>query len=251
MVSGSQNAAGSKTITAVAPATRFAVLLAAALLVLSGLSLGRAQAPQTQGITVNGAGTAYGSPDTAVLDLGVNFYHANVSEGMAAVDEMMQAIRRALIEAGVEASDIRTSGLSVWREQQFDRDGQPTGDRYNIWHNYNVTVRDPEQVGAVINAAVAAGANNIGGVTFTIADPSALERQAREAAIADARERAEHLAELTGVALGEPTAITEGFQGYMPMVRSAAFDMGSGGIATGELAITVNVTVTFAVGSSE
>src|SRR5690606_31400696 len=93
-------------------------------------------------------------------------------------------------------------------------------------------------------------ANNIGGVTFTIADPSVLEREAREAAIADARERAEHLAELTGVALGEPTAITEGFQGYMPMVRNAAYDMGSGGIATGELAITVNVTVATAVGSS-
>src|SRR5690606_13331186 len=156
-----------------------------------------------------------------------------------------------LIEAGVEASDIRTTGLSVWREQQYDPQGNPTTERYNIWHNYNVTVRDPEQVGAVIDAAVGAGANNIGGVTFTIADPSVLEREAREAAIADARERAEHLAELTGVALGEPTAITEGFQGYMPMVRNAAYDMGSGGIATGELAITVNVTVTFAVGSSE
>src|SRR5690606_5121805 len=117
MVSGSQNTAGSKTITAAAPATRFAVLLAAALLVLSGLSPGRARAPRPQGLTVTGAGTAYGSPATAVLDLGVTFYRANVSEGMAAVDEMMQAIRQALIEAGVEASDIRTSGLSVWREQ--------------------------------------------------------------------------------------------------------------------------------------
>src|SRR5690606_1739608 len=135
MVSGSQNAAGSKTITAVAPATRFAVLLAAALLVLSGLSLGRAQAPQSQGITVNGAGTAYGSPDTAAVDLCGKFDQATVSEGMAAVAEMMQAISRALVEAGVEASDIRTSGLSVWREQQFDRDGLPTRDRYNFWQN--------------------------------------------------------------------------------------------------------------------
>lgn len=227
-------------------------LWAAAFTALVSLvTLAYAQVDPVGGITVNGVGTAYGAPDTAVLDLGVNLFNADVSAGMADVDQRMQAIRQALVEAGVEESDIRTTGLSVWREQQYDPQGNPTTERYNIWHNYNVTVRDPEQVGAVINAAVAAGANNIGGVTFTIADPSALERQAREEAIADARARAEHLAELTGVTLGEPVAITEGFQGYTPMVRSAAFDMGAGGIATGELAITVNVTVTFVVGSSE
>ncbi len=238
--------------TPFANSVRFPVrLLVVVTIALSfGTPLVLAQGVQTQGITVNGSGTAYGAPDTAVLDLGMNFYHANVSEGMAVVDEAMQAIRAALLEAGVEESDIRTTGLSVWREQQFDRDGQPTNDRYNIWHNYNVTVRDPDAVGAVINAAVAAGANNIGGISFTIADPSALEREAREEAIADARARAEHLAELTGVALGELVAVTEGFQGGMPMVRSAAFDMGAGGIATGELAITVNVTVTFGLGAA-
>jgi uncharacterized protein YggE len=213
---------------------RFLLAFGLLVLVIIGPAHGHAQTVQAPGITVNGVGTAYGAPDTAVLDLGVNLFNADVSAGMADVDQRMQAIRQALVEAGVEESDIRTTGLSVWREQQYDPQGNPTTERYNIWHNYNVTVRDPEQVGAVIDAAVGAGANNIGGVTFTIAD---------------ARERAEHLAELTGVALGEPTAITEGFQGYMPMVRNAAYDMGSGGIATGELAITVNVTVTFGVGA--
>ena len=229
----------------------FRLLVVVSIVLSCGTPLVFAQGVQAQGITVNGSGTAYGAPDTAVLDLGMNFYHANVSEGMAVVDEVMQAIRAALLEAGVEQSDIRTTGLSVWREQQFDRDGQPIGDRYNIWHNYNVTVRDPEQVGAVINAAVAAGANNIGGVNFTIADPSVLERSAREDAIADARERAEHLAELMGVTLGAPIAIAEGYQGYVPTVRSAAYDMGGAGVATGELAVTVNVTVTFALESAD
>src|SRR5690606_2423416 len=254
--------------------------LSVSIVMLSALALGNAQAPQSIGITVNGVGTAYGAPDTAVLDLGVSLYHADVSQGLAQADERMQAIREALVAAGVEASDIRTTGmehahermqaiseafgaageeacvirttgLSVWREQQYDPQGNPTTERYNIWHNYNVTVRDPELVGAVINAAVVAGANNIGGVNFTIADPSVLERTAREDAIADARERAEHLAELLGVTLGEPIAITEGTQGFVPLVRSAAMDMGSGGIAAGELAVTVNVTVTFSLGSAE
>lgn len=235
-----------------APAWRLRQVLvfAAAALVASVFALGRAQAVQ-EGITVNGVGTAYGSPDTALLDLGVNVYHVDVSTGLAQADERMTAIREALLANGVLESDIRTTGVSVWREQQFDQMGNPTTERYNIWHNYNVTVRDPEQVGAVINAAVAAGANNIGGVNFTIADPSVLERSAREDAIADARERAEHLAELMGVTLGAPIAIAEGYQGYVPTVRSAAYDMGGAGVATGELAVTVNVTVTFALESAD
>lgn len=233
------------------PLRKLLVAFALSAVALTGISTGNAQSPQTNGITVNGVGTAYGSPDTAVVDLGVSLYNADVAAGMSQVDERMQAIREALVAAGVDATDIRTTGLSVWREQQFDQQGNPTTERYNIWHNYNVTVRDPESVGAVINAAVAAGANNIGGVTFTIADPSALERDARADAIADARERAEHLAELMGVTLGEPVSVVEGYQGYMPMVRQAAYDMGSGGIATGELAVSVNVTVTFSLGGAE
>lgn len=232
------------------PVLRLAAAVAAAV-ALSVFAVGRAQAPQAPqaaGITVNGSGTAYGSPDTAILDLGVSIFDADVSAAMAQADERMVAIREALISAGVEESDIRTAGLSLWREQQYDQSGNPTNDRYQVWHNYNVTVRDVDSVGAVISAAVAAGANNIGGVQFTIADPSGLEREARETAMADAQARAEHLAQITGVTLGAPTSITEGYGGYMPQVRQATMYDGMGsGIATGELAVTVNVTVTYGV----
>jgi uncharacterized protein YggE len=224
---------------------------AVAALTFSLVGVATAQTSPTHGVTVNGVGTAYGAPDTAVLDLGVSLFNSDVSAGLSDVDERMVSIRAALVAMGIQPSDIRTTGLSVWREQQYDPQGNPIAERYNIWHNYNVTVRDPEQVGAVINAAVAAGANNIGGVNFTIADPSVLERSAREDAIADARERAEHLAELMGVTLGAPIAIAEGYQGYVPTVRSAAYDMGGAGVATGELAVTVNVTVTFALESAD
>ena len=228
---------------------RWAAVLAAAL-TLSVFAMSYAQAPQPQaeGITVNGSGTAYGSPDTAILDLGVSIFNADVSAAMTEADELMVAIREALIAAGVDESDIRTAGLSLWREDQRNNAGNPVGGRYQVWHNYNVTVRDVDSVGDVISAAVAAGANNIGGVQFTIADPSELEREARETAMADAQARAEHLAQITGVTLGAPTAITEGYGGYMPTARQATMYDGMGsGIATGELAITVNVTVTYGV----
>ena len=231
------------------PVMRWAAALAAAV-ALSVFALGNAQAPQaqTEGITVNGSGTAYGSPDTAIVDLGVSIFNADVSAAMTEADEMMVAIREALIAAGVDESDIRTAGLSLWREDQRDNAGNPVGGRYQVWHNYNVTVRDVDSVGDVISAAVAAGANNIGGVQFTIADPSELEREARETAMADALARAEHLAEITGATLDAPTSITEGYGGYMPQVRQASMYDGMGaGIAAGELAITVNVTVTYGV----
>lgn len=231
---------------------RRALVGLASLVVLTIPAVGLSQAPvpsaELGGITVNGAGAAYGSPDTAIVDLGVSIFNADVSAAMTEADELMVAIHEALIDAGVDESDIRTAGLSLWREDQRDNAGNPVGGRYQVWHNYNVTVRDVDSVGDVISAAVAAGANNIGGVQFTIADPSELEREAREIAMADALARADHLAQITGVTLGAPTSITEGYGGYMPTVRQATMYDGMGsGIATGELAITVNVTVTYGV----
>src|SRR5690606_35595012 len=83
------------------PAARFFRIIASTLLLLAAPVLGNAQSAQASGVTVNGVGTAYGAPDTAVLDLGVSLYHSDVAEGMAQVDQRMQAIREALIAAGV------------------------------------------------------------------------------------------------------------------------------------------------------
>src|SRR5690606_21726849 len=87
------------------PAARWDAMLVAVALLMGAFSIGNAQAPvpvQNQGITATGSGTAYGSPDTAIVDLGVSIYHADVSAAMSRADEIMVAIREALVAAGVD-----------------------------------------------------------------------------------------------------------------------------------------------------
>jgi uncharacterized protein YggE len=95
-----------------------------------------------------------------------------------------------------------------------------------------VTVRDVEMVGAVLDAAVDAGANQVHGVTFTVEDESTWQGQAREKAMADARARANELASLADVGLGEVVSVSEVIGGFATGIVSPERAMG-GGIAPG------------------
>src|SRR5690606_21402064 len=141
--------------------------------------------------------------------------------------------------------DIRTTSRNVWRDERTNQDGEIVIDRYQVSHSYQVQVRDVEQVGEVLAAAVDAGANYIGGITFTIADPQALAAEARALAMDDARSRASQLAELAGVELGAVTAVSElgsGPIGAYP--TNARYEMAAmSSVAGGQLAVSVTITV--------
>jgi uncharacterized protein YggE len=97
---------------------------------------------------------------------------------------------------------------------------------------------------------VSAGANTIYGVNFEVSDPSQLEAAAREKAIADAKARAESLAQLSGVSLGEVLTVSEVIGAPGPIVERAAVGMGGGGgtpIQPGETQVNVSVQVTYAI----
>ncbi|AUX30784.1 MULTISPECIES: SIMPL domain-containing protein [Sorangium] len=127
---------------------------------------------------------------------------------------------------------------------------------YQVSNTVMVVIRNLDQVGAVLDAAVATGANNVWGVTFGIDKTEPLEAQAREKAIADARARAEALARLQGVSLGPVVAISEildsGPRGPMPMYapRAAsggfAADIGTP-VAPGEVQLGTQVKVIYAL----
>jgi uncharacterized protein YggE len=117
----------------------------------------------------------------------------------------------------------------------------------------NVTVRDVAKLGDVLDKTVAAGANNIYGVNFSVDDTSKLEADARAKAIADAKARAENLAKLTGVTLGDVLSVSEVIGGASPIFEGArasvAMGLGGGGapIQPGELEVNMNVQVTYAI----
>jgi uncharacterized protein YggE len=221
----------------------------AALLVLAAaavVGIGRPEAaggasdtPQ-EGITVTGTGQVSSVPDEAEFSLGVSTTGTTARSTLASNTQQMQRVIDALRAAGVARADIKTQDVSVGRD--YDDDGG-----YTARNSVSVTIHDLDRAGAVLDAASRAGANEVYGPSLTRANRPGLEAKALQVAFADARDRAEALAEAAGVSLGKVAAITEQPQSggeYMPMLakRDAAAP-----IEPGREQIAASVTVTFAI----
>jgi uncharacterized protein YggE len=201
-------------------------------------------------ITVTGMGEASGAPDVANLTLGVQIVDADIKAAFAGANAQIEQVIDAIVAVGVAESDIRTSGLNIYQEQQpmGPESGATTASRYYVSNQVLVTVRDITKVADVINAAVEAGANNLYGLDFSIDDHAALETTAREDAFADAQERATALATLAGVTLGEVQSITEmNNGGFFPPTADRAMGGGGAAIQPGQLQVNVQLQVTFGI----
>lgn len=203
----------------------------------------------TGGITVVGQGEAFGQPDQAEVQVGVEVFADTVAEATAENETTIQRIMDALEDEGIAAEDIQTTNYSLWAEQRYGDNGPEGIAGYRVTNQVNVTIRDIDQVSDVLAAVTEAGANSIYGVYFTVADPAALEAEARAQAMADARERAESLAELGGVELGAIQVISEVIgQPVQPFYggdRAVAMEAAGPSISPGQLSYHVQVQVTF------
>ena len=217
-----------------------------------------AATPLPRTITVVGEGQTTIEPDTAQTNIGVEVVAPTVEEASAQVAETMDAVLAALKAQGVAERDIQTSGYNVWVERPYTPEGVPADKTlYHVGNNVMVTIRDLDKVGTVLDAAIEAGANNIYGVTFNISDPSQSKSEAREEAVVDAQAKAEELATLNQVELGEVISVSEiigGAGGYYPggfgPLYGQAVGMGGGAggpIVPGELNLTVQLQLTYAI----
>lgn len=232
------------------------LLILAALVVACGPTTAQPGAAQTGesggGITVVGQGEAFGQPDQANIQIGVETFAEEVAEATSQNEADVESILTALEELGIASADIQTSNYSLWAEQRHGENGPEGISGYRVSNLVSVKVRDIDRVGEVIGAVTAAGANNIHGISFSVADPAGLEAEAREAAISNAREKAASLAELSGVELGDVVAVSEVIGQPGPLMegmggRGMAQDSAavSPSISPGELGYTVQVQVTF------
>ncbi len=225
-----------------------AVLVAGAALTLSAPRPAIAQTDQPGTISVSGYGDATGAPDIAILTLGLDMVNEDLSAAVSAADSGMNAIVEAITALGVVAEDIQTVNYSVWSQDGGVDGMQPDAARiYHLSNIISIKVRDMTQVQAVLSAALGAGANAIQGVNFSIEDAAGLEREARLAAIEDARERAGQIAEAIGATLGEIVSVSEGGSGYAPMADMAMALGGGGAIQQGQLSVNIGLQVTFAI----
>jgi len=203
-------------------------------------------------ITVVGIGRVTLVPDIAKINVGAQASAGTVAEAKAEVDRQMAAIVSVLKEMGIADKDIQTSQYSIYYQQEpVLREGgtSDTQGAYHVSNMLDVTVRDVEKAGDVLDAVVEAGANQVYGVSFTVSDDAKWQSQARANAMADAKARALELAGLAEIGLGQVLTISE-VVGSTPVYSMAVAERamgGGGGITPGELELTTQVQVTYAI----
>ena len=196
-------------------------------------------------LTVTGTAIVNAAPDQATLSLGVTTTGATAAVAMGANNDAASAVIARLIAAKVAERDMQTTGLSLnpnWVMNAAGTAQEIQG--YTASSTLTVRIDALDTAGAILDAAIADGANTLNGLTFGLTDPRPLEDDARQAAVADALTRAQVLAQAAGETLGPIVSITEGGGGQqpMPMLFKAAADSAVP-LAAGEVGVSAEVTI--------
>jgi len=209
---------------------------------------------QQSGIWVSGTGEVSVTPDIATLSLGIEAQADTVAEAQEQAAVAMEAVMAALADNGVAEKDIQTRYFSIYPVTRWDDfDDQQVVIGYRVTNMVTAKIRDVEQAGLVIDAVAAAGGDytRVNNISFSVDDPTPYYEEARQEAMADARAKAEQLADLAGIGLGKPTYISEGTI-YPPVVyRDAGMEMMAPGATTpispGEIELTLTLQVAYAI----
>ena len=207
-------------------------------------------------ITVNGTGEVRVSADTAVIGLGVNARDKDVLKAQAKVNETIAAIRAALVEAGIEEENINTDYINIYAMYDYREDQEQLA-AYNANSTLAIKVTEMENVGKIIDICFAAGANTLNGIDFSASDTGDAEAEAIKRAVADARAKAEVLAEAASLKIKGIEVISEGgTYSYsntvgnlytakgMDMAAEEAFDSGTV-VQSAKLIVSSSVSITF------
>ena len=205
-------------------------------------------------ITVVGTGKVTGKPDIAHVTVGIETQAPSLQKAVDDNKAKMTGLLDTLQKLGLADKDIRTSNYSVYTERVNPSapGAEVNSDQmlYHVTNQVDVTVRDVNQIGDVLDKAVAAGANNIYGVSFSVDDTAKLEADARAKAVDDAKSRAASLAQLNGVQLGDVLTVSEVIGSPAIPMDFSAKGMGGGGstpVQPGELEMSVSLQITYAV----
>ncbi len=202
-------------------------------------------------VEVSGEGSVSAAPDFARVTLGVTTTGKDAREAMAANAKSANALVGLIKAQGVSPADIQTSELSIspmFSNQPPAQASAPTIIGYSVSNSVTVTVRDLSSLGALLDKAVAAGANAIYGIGYGENDPSALLDKARPLAVADARRKAEIYAAAGGAKIGRLMELTEE-AGARPLAFAArAYAQGAAAptpIEAGQDKLTVTIMARF------
>jgi len=219
--------------------------------VKAGGPSGAVEAEAQNAISVSGEGKVSAEPDMVEIIIGVESRAPTAKEAASQNSEDMNQVMAVLEEMGIAEEDIQTVDYSIRAEMDYRGDEGPKVIGYVVNNAVRVKVRDLDLVGDLLDEATEAGANNIQGITFTIEDLRPFQEQAREMAVAEARSKAQQLAEAADVRLGDLLSLSEYIVGVPIRVERAPMAEGMGGgappISPGQLEITVQVQMSYEI----
>ncbi|MGZ4339380.1 MAG: SIMPL domain-containing protein [Gaiellaceae bacterium] len=231
--------------------TRFPLVLIVAAVALVAAAafagIGRPEAargetgtPDT--VTTVGHGVVTLVPDEATVTAGVHTQAVTAADALAQNSKLMNDVIAALKQGG--GKDLQTQQVSLY--PQSDQDGKVTGYTADDTVSASSTIAD---AGALIDAAVAAGANTVSGPTLSISDRDAQYRNALKKAVEDARAKAQALSEAGGFGVGPVSTVTEQSSAPQPVFEAAAAagKAAATPVEPGTQDITADVTVTFRI----
>lgn len=234
-------------------------LLAIGLVVNSGCSTALAQDQGVERttrrtISVSGSGSVRVDPDIATAVLGVTKTDPNLPAAKSACDAAIAQVKAALKRTGIADEDVQSIQYQIRRINQNPQ----AGIRQAVWsvtHTLQVRTEKPDTIANVVDAAVGAGATDVQNIYFSVDSLAKHRTKSRELAVQAATEKAQQLAALLKVNIGEVISISEGGDGYYPMAQMSAnmsFDGGGGmgggsGISGGQIEVNTTTQVVFGI----
>ena len=209
---------------------------------------------------LTGHGEVMAAPDTAYVNSGVTTQAETAKDALAANTTDMTKLIETLKAAGIDSKDIQTSGFAVSPNYVYPQDNSGNPPKivgYTVSNQVTVHVRDLTQLGTILDQSVQVGANTINGITFAVDDPSDLYAQARKAAFADAKAKAQLYAEAADVGLGDIQIISEQQNYNQPpqpvMYKATAMAADRSApvpVEVGQLTFSIDVNVNWELGAA-
>lgn len=210
--------------------------------------------PHARVINVTAEGKINVKPDIAIVNLSVVTQADTVKAVTREGNEKMNAIIAAVKKLDIDEKDITSTQYNLYPQYFYPEDKKRKLSGYNLNQALRIKVRDLTIVEDVLDGGIAAGANQIGQLSFDIDDPSEIKKEAREMAFAIAKEKAEDMAKAAGVKLGRVVTFSEGSSYRPPAYANFAMDsmiksesVGGAGIEAGSTDINVNVNITYEI----
>jgi len=195
-------------------------------------------------VTVTGEATVAAVPDAAVIRIGVSSQGKTARAASDANAKEMAVVLAAIKESGVADRDIQTTSLSLQPQYDPNKAGTARLIGFQVSNQLTVKIRDIGALSAVLDRAIAAGANEMSGIEFVVSEQAKLLDQARAAAIEEARRKAQLYANAAGMKVGRVMAISE--EGSAPPPRPfQSMRAGAAAIAPGEQTLRAVVMVSY------